>query len=391
MKVNRMTTAFVSIVLPALAVPTAEAQTMLETPVSDPSKQITVSSERTLVIGVEAGEPVYELYRVNDARVLPDGRVVIANSGSSEIRFFDPNGRFLNAHGSNGTGPGEYRVIDGVHVFADDSITVFDQFNQRISIIDFDGALRNTIPLGSGTGDRPGVGGPLQAVGYTSAGLVVSFGGRPFNPRDSTQVVRETLELATFDAETRSTGSSFFSYEGTENFVWANGRSVSVSGLPFGRRTYLATNGDSVIVADNRSFAFEVVQLSNSSTSEISLQHEPKTVTRGMIDDYRENALESLPETFRATRRQALEATPFPSHVASYDKLLVDDIGRVWLRETPVETETATWFVFNSRNEVRWLNLPTSYDPTQATRNWVLGVMTDDLGVEVVVRFGLSR
>ena len=50
------------------------------------------SAQPSLTIGaVDSGE-ADELFRVTDAIRLADGRIVIANSGSSEIRVFNPDG-----------------------------------------------------------------------------------------------------------------------------------------------------------------------------------------------------------------------------------------------------------------------------------------------------------
>ena len=49
--------------------------------------------EQPLVdIGGLEGDPDYELYRVSSAVRLPDGRIVIGNSGTNEIRFYDESG-----------------------------------------------------------------------------------------------------------------------------------------------------------------------------------------------------------------------------------------------------------------------------------------------------------
>lgn len=52
-----------------------------------------IGTEPSLTIGsVTSGGPD-QLFRVEDAIRLPDGRIVIANAGSSELRVFNPDGR----------------------------------------------------------------------------------------------------------------------------------------------------------------------------------------------------------------------------------------------------------------------------------------------------------
>lgn len=44
-----------------------------------------IGAEPAVSIGEVVGEEAYLLYRANDATILPDGRIVIANTGSSEL------------------------------------------------------------------------------------------------------------------------------------------------------------------------------------------------------------------------------------------------------------------------------------------------------------------
>src|SRR5688500_11012726 len=60
----------------------------------DGSEVWTVDTAATVSIGAVAGEAPYLLNRVAGATRLPDGRVVVADGGSSQLRFFDSTGAF---------------------------------------------------------------------------------------------------------------------------------------------------------------------------------------------------------------------------------------------------------------------------------------------------------
>ena len=55
---------------------------------------------------VDSGE-ADQLFRVMDATRLADGRIVIANSGSNELRVFNADGSHAGTWGGRGEGPGE--------------------------------------------------------------------------------------------------------------------------------------------------------------------------------------------------------------------------------------------------------------------------------------------
>jgi hypothetical protein len=107
-----------------------------------------VSAEPLLDIGVEDGEEPYLLHEVTSATRLDDGRVVVANDGSKELRFFDDEGTFLFAAGRSGEGPGEYLILDRVRAEHPDTLLVFDTYQQRISLVSAsDGSYLGAHPL----------------------------------------------------------------------------------------------------------------------------------------------------------------------------------------------------------------------------------------------------
>ena len=65
-----------------------------------------VASSPVVKIGVDGGPSEYELYRVQGALRLSDGRLVIANAGTFELRFYDATGTYEGSAGRRGGGPG---------------------------------------------------------------------------------------------------------------------------------------------------------------------------------------------------------------------------------------------------------------------------------------------
>lgn len=90
-------------------------------------------------IGVAEGEPAYELHRASDAIALRDGRIIVANSGSSELRVFDSAGVYLKSIGRQGSGPGEFRGTITLFPHAGDSLVVYDNGNGRLSVFTAEG------------------------------------------------------------------------------------------------------------------------------------------------------------------------------------------------------------------------------------------------------------
>jgi hypothetical protein len=100
-----------------------------------------VAAEPAVDIGVLEGPEAYQLFEVRDARRLDDGRVVVANAGTNEIRFFDAQGDHLRTIGRQGSGPGEFEGLGMVRPFPGDSLLAYDIRLTRASVFDAEGAF----------------------------------------------------------------------------------------------------------------------------------------------------------------------------------------------------------------------------------------------------------
>jgi len=110
-------------------------------------------SEPTLQIGVVEGDPNYELHEAISSVRLPDGRIVVSNAGSHEIRFYDADGQFLSKAGGRGGGPGEFRWLSRLYRFGADSMMALDNGANRLSVFDTDGNYAHLATADSITGD----------------------------------------------------------------------------------------------------------------------------------------------------------------------------------------------------------------------------------------------
>jgi hypothetical protein len=109
-----------------------------------------LASGPSLEIGRAGGDPSHELYRVSGAVRLTDGRIVVANSGSSELRYFDSNGDYLKSVGRRGGGPGEFTGDLKLLPYHGDSLLVWDARLRRFSLFDLNGAFVRVLAMPPG-------------------------------------------------------------------------------------------------------------------------------------------------------------------------------------------------------------------------------------------------
>ena len=109
------------------------------------------------------GEDPYLLFHATDATRLSDGRIVLVNRGTAELRVFDEFGTYLATWGGKGEGPGEFEDIMQIAALPGDSVIawglsadaamhVFDaagNFGRRFSPLKSESSLRTqwTLPV----------------------------------------------------------------------------------------------------------------------------------------------------------------------------------------------------------------------------------------------------
>lgn len=90
-----------------------------------------VAEAPSLTIGDITGDSNQELYDVTGALRPGDGRVVVANHGTRELRFYDRLGTYTGSAGGRGSGPGEFESLEWITRFGLDSILALDVLAHR--------------------------------------------------------------------------------------------------------------------------------------------------------------------------------------------------------------------------------------------------------------------
>ena len=70
-----------------------------------------ISETPTIDIGSGDGDSSTLLYQVEGTHRLSDGRIVVANRSSHELRYYDAEGNYLHSAGRQGEGPGEFEGL----------------------------------------------------------------------------------------------------------------------------------------------------------------------------------------------------------------------------------------------------------------------------------------
>ena len=125
----------------------------------------------------------YLLHQVAGATRLADGRIVIANEGTLQLRYYDPEGTHLFDAGGEGEGPGEFESLAGFTRLPGDSLLVdswlrlsrFGPDGRHASSIPYDMLLHEECRSTMGGGRHPLADGSMVVVAEVYAGI---FRGR---------------------------------------------------------------------------------------------------------------------------------------------------------------------------------------------------------------------
>lgn len=340
-----------------------------------------VDPEPLLSLGSLDGDEADQLFRVWGAHRFDDGRLVIVNAGSNELRFFDGAGRHLRSVGGEGEGPGEFRNPVALWAVRGDSLLVYDGRNRVFSVFDRTGGLgRSYAPEGEATF--------RLVMGFLPDGSSVTQKSRVYGARDETSgLARSPLSLDVHDPEGRLVGS-LGEWPGNEMFVHTvEGRGVAVRGLTFGRQLFAAVSGDRVVVGTSDEPSFEIVDRSGVLQRVVRIDEAPVPIEEGAFERVRDEALEqSANEEFRRMWRRMFDDMPRHETYPAFSELRSDLAGRIWLADYRVgDDERRMWSVFDPEGRALGrVRTPDGMRVLQIGEDYLVGVLTDELDVERV-------
>jgi hypothetical protein len=349
----------------------------------------TVAERPSLSIGMLDGPEEYQLDGVAGARRLSDGRIAVANAGTSQIRYYDADGRFLAHAGREGEGPGEFRsmgpFLDGR---AGDSLAIYDFSARRISEFDAEGRFVRSLRGEDMTFPR----------GRFGDGRFLSATTRLFRPGGSPAgLSRDTIALLLSDlgAGVRDT---VLRTVGDEMVTVTDGQSVSVSTRTFGMTTVTAVTEDRFFVGTQD--AFEIAEYAQDGTllRRIRRRWDPVPVTAAHIEENRRRQLEQAATHSNPMMREHFERMAanmdYPPAHASHGPIHLDRDGNLWVQERRglSPDEPVYWSVFDAAGHLLGtVRTPTGVVVMDIGDDYVLGRWQDDLDVQYVHMYRLNK
>lgn len=348
----------------------------------------TLAAVPTLEIGTLDGQSGYLFDGIAGVAQLSDGTIVVADGGSSELRFFDAQGELVSVAGGRGEGPGEFELMATLGRAAGDSIWVYDFALRRITLFTGNGALVRTTAIGP---EIP----TLGAVGRLADGSVVMAqlwaAARTAEAR-TLGLRRDPVVYARFDIR-GALLDTLGLFPGRELYLTEEAGRLVMGPPPFGRTSSHAVAGGQVVIGDQATFELGWYDPHGRLQRLVRMPDVDLRIDAGALAEQVERQIAAVPVPQQPQLRAYWEQMERPATRPAYQYLLVDGAGNLWASVYAGPSGTpATWNVIDGGG--RWLGavaMPERFRPYQIGETWVLGVATDDLGIERVQRYALVR
>lgn len=368
----------------------------------------TVATEPSVSIGRTSGDERYLFGSIRGAIVLAGGRIAVLDQQAALVRVYSPEGVHLEDWGGRGEGPGEFNFPVSLFPYRGDSILVRELISMGLSVFDDRGRFgRRTIPpiraeFVSGLGDLLAEGsaipaesccrlwGPLSTGAFLVAypQMIPTTGNGMQRSSVSVAIIPDSGGAAAGVGEFRGgrylPGPTRASVPTTFQFpLWFN--------MAAGQDGYFVTEGDAYSISefDATGRLRRIIRLARGPrpvTDEVKAEHEAWL---------RERVLAPGAPIEGGSPEQVLQRRldePYPATLPSFHQLHVDPDGNLWAAQRRYgagddgrSSGMLDYFVFGpDGRHLGVIALPDNLQAYQIGRDYILGVVRDELDVQFV-------
>jgi hypothetical protein len=347
-----------------------------------------VDPDPRLDIGTVEGDAAYELFNALSALRLDDGRIVVANGGTQELRLYDPDGNHLHTSGRTGEGPGEFTGLDWVRRWRRDSLVTWDYRLRRASIFDRDGAFAWSVRIGESEElSQPEIVGRSGDTAFVARSrTILQHGSEP-------GVNRPSLRYDLIDTTGRPIGS-IGRFPGTESYMRVRDGGMMMSALLFGKRTTAIARGGLLWVGTADAYEISAYTMAGTLVRRIRKRHDNLTIRDEDLSARRAQQLsEFANDMMRRHFEQLYLEMPTPSTMPAYERFLFDLSGNLWVEEYRRPGDAVPVFsVFDGDGRrLGAVRMPAGVTVLEVGEDYVLGHWRDDLDVEHIRLLNLTK
>ncbi len=352
-----------------------------------------VDTTPSVLIGVAEGPEEYMLHRVFGATQLSDGRIVLVNQGTEEIRYYGPDGKFLMRSGRRGRGPGEFSDAFYIWLTRGDTIYVGDYRPWQFLVFDQNGTWVRTIR------PEPPFVNPPAVIEVLADGWMVlandewpELTGPGFKMREITTALYSPDGAAADTLETLPNGRLGVLPGASKSFLLA----------PWFESHAQVAGGGTRIASGHGArpeLRMRDARGSHAIRRIVRWTGQDQTITSDLLAAARRAEEAEFVDASPEVRKRFLEPSlrddrPVADELPAFTGVRIGRDGRLWVRvfSRPGSTEIEHWVGFDSTGRYTCrFSMPSNQELLEVGSDYLLTKDPDADGVERVARFGLGQ
>ena len=345
-----------------------------------------IGPEAAVSIGRREGEDPYLLYGATDATRLSDGRIVVVNRPTFELRVFDEAGTHLHTWGGQGEGPNEFRgPIRNIARLPGDTTMVWDSRSPIVSVVDPAGELARRFPVQEQTELR---GDALRPMAVLRDGSILTSPTPGF--------ARMAADTVVVELRDREGGLKSFlgTHAGMERHF--DVENLTIYNVLFGRQLIRESWGELSIVTPNTRYEIRAFAQDGSLARIVRREHVMRAPTDSHVEGHIEARVSRIADAeTQARERERFAPVPVSEHLPAFTSMMADALDHLWVEEYEApgeEVPGVIWCVFDPDGEVLgFVETPEGLLIYEIGVDYILGRVRDEMDVEFIQVWPLER
>jgi hypothetical protein len=338
---------------------------------------ITFELAEELSIGNETDER-FLFVRVFDIDVSEEENIYVLDGGNYRLLIFDREGNFLNTVGQRGQGPGEF---DGrpLSIFLQDN-SIYVREYRRMHVFDREGIFLNSFPLETYLVDFA-VDEEGFILGYADLNIRDTAARGIIKMDSQGKTIKKIAEYT--DLGIKIVVAENLTYTLSPNHAYTPRLNFS----PLGENTF--------IYGYASEYLLKLIDKDGNLVLKFEKQESPMAISQKEKDYFIDRASESLERSrIKLPKSKIQETLHFGKHRAYFDKILTDNLKRIYVRriQSVLDTTDEVEFYIFDREGYYLYRTKLPFSPEVISRGCLYDIQTDEeTGLIKIIKYRVTN
>lgn len=313
---------------------------------------------------------------IEDVQVDSNGNIYVLDSSANKIKIFTPEGHLKNTIEGQGEGPGDFEEMSNIHIGEGDSLFVFDEGLQRITVFNHHDSSEYSEIINLTSVQE---GNPREMWVMDDDRFLMGY-QRRFNADNLDESRIFTLNTVNRNGEI---GEKILSVKGEQSLTKETGSGFRVMTKPFARSPVFALHENYLIYGRNDSLRVQFYSLEGDVMRTMAFDYQPIEITRS---ERRE-----MYSRWRANFTSEME-DQIPNTWPVFETFAIDNSNRIWFDVKTADNRSGTDFLVADieGNKIGSASMSEHIMLQQVKDNFLYGIYIGDSDVLSVVVYEIT-